>query len=155
MFFYSALHFSANCAFTRRGGGRVVFLAGSKMSHCLVCKQLWFSNIFLGIPLPGGCLLRVAVHTLTVRTRGTGGCRASQARMQLEHIRSQGQAPPASFAFPDPSSFSGELQRSGGRNSGINNGIKDVYTAPRIFSFGTLTLSLGISYESLPICFTS
>ena len=27
-------------------GGRVVFLAGSKMSQCLVCRQLWFSYIF-------------------------------------------------------------------------------------------------------------
>lgn len=37
-----------------RGGARhsAVFAAGSKMPLCLVCRQLWFSYIFMGIPLP-------------------------------------------------------------------------------------------------------
>ena len=39
-----------------RGGARhsAVFAAGSKMPLCLVCRQLWFSYIFMGIPLPPG-----------------------------------------------------------------------------------------------------
>ena len=108
-----------------RGGARhsAVFAAGSKMPLCLVCRQLWFSYIFMGIPLP---LLPFESPGAYIDSQDTGlggglqgiegfqGWRRIHLLLLLQlNIRSQGQAP-ASFASPDPSqpSFLGKHRLS-------------------------------------------
>ena len=116
-YFYSVLHFLANCAFTTRGVGgeergachSILFPAESKDPLRLVCRQLLLRGEFLlRIPV---CL---RVQALTVRPRRAGwGLQgitkdakdAASPTCSTEHIRSQGQAP-TSFGS-QPSSFSG------------------------------------------------
>ena len=120
-YFYSVLHFLANCAFTTRGvggeegGGEgssshyILFPAESKDPLCLVCRQLLLRGEFLfRIPV----CLRVQALTVIPRRAGWGlqgitkdAKDAASPTCSTEHIRSQGQAP-TSFGSP-PSSFSG------------------------------------------------